>query len=429
MSLKVDMLEHNMAKLTIEVSAEEFDKAMDKAYNKVKNNINIQGFRKGKAPKSLIEKLYGPSIFYEDAVNEIIPVAYEREVEESDLEVVSQAKDLEVVQVEKGKPCIFTVKVALMPEVTLGEYKGIKVKKQDVEVTDADVEDSINKTREQNARIIPVEDRAAKMGDTTIIDFEGFIDDVAFEGGKGTDYTLVLGSHSFIDTFEDQIAGKNIGDEFDVNVTFPEDYQAENLKGKPAVFKVKLKEIKEKQLPDVDDEFVQDVSEFDTLDEYKEDIKKTLLKSKTELAKSQKEDEVMAKIIENATMDIPEAMHEYETQKIIADYDNRLKMQGLNMEQYLGFMGMDKAGFIETVKPQAMKRIQNRLVLEAIVKAENITASDEEYNEELEKMSKDYKLSKEEIEKSLGAKGIDAIKVDIAVQKAIDFVRDAAIEE
>ncbi|MCR5607652.1 MAG: trigger factor [Lachnospiraceae bacterium] len=429
MSLKVDMLEHNMAKLTIEVSAEEFDKAMDKAYNKVKNNINIQGFRKGKAPKSLIEKLYGPSIFYEDAVNEIIPVAYEREVEESDLEVVSQAKDLEVVQVEKGKPCIFTVKVALMPEVTLGEYKGIKVKKQDVEVTDADIEDSINKTREQNARIIPVEDRAAKMGDTTIIDFEGFIDDVAFEGGKGTDYTLVLGSHSFIDTFEDQIAGKNIGDEFDVNVTFPEDYQAENLKGKPAVFKVKLKEIKEKQLPDVDDEFVQDVSGFDTLDEYKEDIKKTLLKSKTELAKSQKEDEVMAKIVENATMDIPEAMHEYETQKIIADYDNRLKMQGLNMEQYLGFMGMDKAGFIETVKPQAMKRIQNRLVLEAIVKAENITASDEEYNEELEKMSKDYKLSKEEIEKSLGAKGMDAIKVDIAVQKAIDFVRDAAIEE
>ena len=427
MSLQVEKMEKNMAKLTIEVSAEEFEAAVQKSYLKNRAKMSIPGFRKGKAPRQVIEKMYGEGVFFEDAANEIIPEAYEKEVVACDLEIVSQP-DIEVTQIEKGKPFIFTAEVALKPEVELGDYKGISVEKKEIVVTDEEIDEEIEKTRKQNAREITVEDRAAQLGDTANIDFEGFVDGVAFAGGKGTGFDLVLGSHSFIDTFEDQIVGKNINDEFDVNVTFPEDYQSAELAGKPAVFKVKVNKISANELPEVNDEFAQDVSEFDTLAEYKEDIKKNLTEAKTNRARAEREEKVIEAIIENAKMDIPQPMIDTQVRQMANDFAQRIQAQGLSVEQYMQFTGMDSAKFIETLKPQALKRIQSRLVLEAIAKAENIVATEADIEEELNNMAKAYNMEIEKVKELIGEEEKKQIASDIEVKKAVDLVTDAAVE-
>ena len=427
MSFKVEELGKSMVKLTIEVAAEEFEKAMETAYQKNKNKLSVQGFRKGKAPRAMIEKMYGAGIFYEDAANEVIPGAYEKAAVESGLDIVSRP-EIDLVQVEKGKEFIFTAEVAVKPEVTLGKYKGVTVPKADLTVADEEVEAELNRVREQNARIITVEDRPVADGDEAVIDFEGFVDGTPFAGGKGEDYKLVIGSHSFIDTFEEQLIGKNIGEEVEVNVTFPTEYHAEELAGKPALFKVTVKAITAKELPELDDEFAVDVSEFDTLAEYKEDIKKNLVEKKEKEAKFAKEDAVVDKIIEGATMEIPDAMIDTQTRQMAEEYAQRLQMQGLNLEQYFKFTGMTANSFMENLKPQALKRIQCRLVLEAIVKAENIEVSEEELDKEFETMAQSYRMEKDKLVELVGEKEKEQIKMDVAVQKAVDFVRDAAKE-
>lgn len=427
MSLQVEKLEKNMAKLTIEASAEEFDQAIQKAYHKNKNKINVQGFRRGKAPLALIERMYGAEIFYEDAANEIIPAAYEKAAMESGLEIVSRP-EIDVVQIEKGKPFIFTAQVAVKPEVTLGAYKGIEVEKKEVTVTDEEVMARIERERDQNARMITIEDRPVQMNDIAVIDFEGFVDGKPFEGGKAEGYSLTIGSKSFIDNFEDQLIGKSVGEEVDVNVTFPEDYHVKDLAGKPALFKVKIKEIKFKELPELDDDFAQDVSEFDTLDEYKESIKATIKENKEKELKTARENEIVDKIIENATMDIPEPMIDTQVQQMAEDFAQRMRYQGLSMEQYFQFTGMDSKKFLENLRPQALKRIQSRLVLEAVVKAENIEATDEELEKELTEMAANYKMELDKLKEILGEKEIEHIKTDIAVQKAVDLVVSEAKE-
>jgi len=428
MSLTVENLEKNMAKLTITVPAAEFTEAMKDSYNKQKNKISIPGFRKGKVPQAYIEKVYGPEMFYEDAANICMENSYPGALDECGLDVVSRP-EVDVVQMEKGKDFIYTATVAVKPEVTLGDYKGVEVEKVDVEVTDEDVQAELLNVQKQNARNIPVEDRAAKMDDEVTLDFEGFIDGVPFEGGKGENYQLTLGSHSFIDTFEDQIVGKNIGEEFDVNVTFPENYQAEDLAGKPAVFKCKLNGIKETELPELDDEFASEVSEFETLDEYKEDIKATLKVKKEKAAKNTKEGLVIDKIIENATMDIPEPMVETTKEQMMNEFAQQISYQGLSIEQYFQFTGMTKEKFMETATPEAERRIKSRLVLEAIAKAEDIQVSDEELDEELKKMAEMYQMDVEQLTGLVGDSEKDAIKKDIAVQKAVDLVVEAAVEK
>ncbi len=428
MSVQVENLEKSMAKLTIEVSAEEFGAALEKAYQKSKGKISLPGFRKGKAPRAMIEKMYGASIFYEDAANIIIPEAYENAARESGLEIVAQP-ELELVQTEKGKPFIFTAVVAVKPEVTLGEYKVIEVEKKSVEVTEEEVTAEIDRVRESNARMITVDDRAAQDGDTVLIDFDGYVDGKQFEGGKAEDYTLELGSHSFIDTFEEQLVGKNIGDDVEVNVTFPEDYQAEELQGKPAVFKVKLKEIKVKEFPELDDDFAQDVSECDTLEEYKEETKKKLLEAKENDAKREKEDAVLEKIIENASMDIPEQMVDAQTRQMTQEFAQRLQAQGLSVEQYMQFTGLTPQKMMEELKPQALKRIQCRLVLEAVVAAEKIEVSEEEFEKEVENMASQYQMDQEKLKELIGEDETKQIRMDLAVQKAVEFVVDAAVEK
>ncbi len=428
MSLTVENLEKNMAKLTITVSAAEFTEAMKDSYNKQKNKISIPGFRKGKVPQAYIEKVYGPEMFYEDAANTCMENSYPGALDECGLDVVSRP-EIDVVQMEKGKDFIYTATVAVKPEVTLGDYKGIEIEKVDVEVTDEDVQAELLNVQKQNARNIPVEDRAAKMDDEVTIDFEGFIDGEAFEGGKGENYQLTLGSHSFIDTFEEQIVGKNIGEEFDVNVTFPENYQAEDLAGKPAVFKCKLNGIKESELPELDDEFASEVSEFDTMDEYKEDLKATLKAKKEKAAKNTKEGLVIDKIIENATMEIPEAMVETTKEQMMNEFAQQISYQGLSIEQYFQFTGMTKEKFMETATPEAERRIKSRLVLEAIAAAEDIQVSDDELNEELKKMAEMYQMDVEQLTGLVGDSEKDAIKKDIAVQKAVDLAVDAAVEK
>lgn len=427
MSLQVEKLEKNMAKLTIKTSAEEFDKAIQKAYQKNKNKINIQGFRRGKAPLALVEKMYGPEIFYEDAANEIIPEAYEKAAKESGLEIVSRP-EIDVVQIEKGKPFIFTAQVAVKPEVTLGQYKGIEVEKKEVTVTDEEVMARIEREREQNARIITVEDRPVQMNDIVVIDFEGFVDGKPFEGGKAEGYSLAIGSKSFIDNFEEQLIGKSAGEEVDVNVTFPEDYHVKDLAGKPALFKVKIHEIKYKELPELDDDFAQDVSEFDTLDEYKESIRATIKETKEKELKTARENEIIDKIIENASMDIPEPMIETQVGQMAEDFAQRMRYQGLSMEQYFQFTGMDAQKFFDSLRPQALKRIQTRLVLEAIVKAENIEVTDEELEKELNEMASMYKMEVDKVKEILGESGIENVKADVAVQKAVDLVVSEAKE-
>lgn len=428
MSLQnVEKLEHNMAKLTIAVDAADFIAAMKQSYNKQKGKINVPGFRKGKVPMAYLEKTYGPEMFYEDAANAVIPAAYQEAAAESGLEITSQPT-IDAVQMEKGKDFIFTAEVALKPEVTLGEYKGIEVEKKEIEVTDEEVAKELVNAQEQNSREITVEDRPVQDGDIVNIDYAGSVDGVAFDGGTAKDQNLVIGSHTFIDTFEDQLIGKNIGDEVNVNVTFPEEYHAPDLAGKPALFEVKINGIKTKELPVLDDDFAQDVSEFDTLDEYKEDIKKKLVEQKEQAAKTDKENAVLEKIVENAQMDIPEAMVETQQQQLADDFAQRLSYQGLQIEQYFQFTGMTREKFMEDLKPQALKTIQTRLVLEAIVDAENIEVTEEELNAEYEKMASTYQMEVEKIKEILAGAQEESMKKDIAVQKAIDFVAEQAKE-
>jgi len=427
MSLQVEKLEKNMAKLTIEVAAEELDKAIEVAYQKNKNKISIPGFRKGKAPRKMIEQMYGKEVFYEDAANELIPDAYDKALEECTEDVVSSPK-IEVVQLEAGKPFIFTAEVALKPEVTLGKYKGVKVDKIDVEVSDEEVDAEVNRERERNARTITVEDRAVKDGDMTIIDFEGFVDGVAFEGGKGENYPLTIGSGAFIPGFEEALVGAEIGKETDVNVTFPEDYQADELAGKAAVFKCTVKEIKEKELPELDDEFASEVSEFDTMAEYKEDVKKKLGEKKAADAKNAKEDAVIDAIIEDSQMEIPDAMLETQQRQMVEDFAQRIQSQGLSIEQYMQFTGLTPATLIEQMKPQALKRIQSRLVLEAVVKAENMVASEEDFEDEVKTMAEVYQMETDKVKELLGENGKKQVMEDICIKKAVDFVVENAKE-
>ena len=428
MSLTVENLEKNMAKLTITVPAAEFTEAMKASYNKQKGQIAVPGFRKGKVPQAYLEKMYGPEMFYEDAANTCMENSYPGALDECELDVVSRP-EVDITQMEKGKDFIYTATVAVKPEVTLGEYKGIEIEKVEAEVTDEDVEAELLNVQKQNARNIPVEDRAAKMDDEVTIDFEGFVDGEAFEGGKGENYQLTLGSHSFIDTFEDQIVGKNIGDEFDVNVTFPEDYQAADLAGKPAVFKCKLNGIKETELPELDDEFASEVSEFDTMDEYKADIKATLQVKKEKAAKNTKEGLVIDKIIENASMEVPDPMVETTKEQMVQEFAQQISYQGLSIEQYFQFTGMSKEKFLESATPEALRRIQSRLVLEAIAKAEDIQVTEEELEEELKKMAEMYQMDLEQLKGLVGDSEKKAIKQDIAVQKAVDLVTEAAVEK
>lgn len=428
MSLTVEKLEKNMAKLTITVPAQDFSEAVKKAFNKQKGQISVPGFRKGKVPQAYVEKMYGSEIFYEEAANICMEQSYPSALDECELDIVSRP-EIDIAQIEKGKDFIYTALVAVKPEVTLGEYKGVEVEAQDTTVTQEDVQAELLNVQKQNSRTVPVEDRAAQMDDEVTIDFEGFIDGEAFEGGKGENYQLKLGSHSFIDTFEDQIVGKNIGDEFDVNVTFPEEYQAEDLAGKPAVFKCKLNGIKETELPEIDDDFASDVSDFDTLEEYKEDLQKTLEVKKKDAAKREKESLVVDKIIENATMDIPAPMIETQKEQMLNEFAQQISYQGISIDQYFQFTGMSKEQFMETAEPEALRRIKSRLVLEAIAKAENIEVSEDEVKDELQKMAEAYQMEADKLLEMLRDSEKEAIKQDIAVQKAVDLVRDAAVEK
>ena len=421
MSVQVEKLEKNMAKLTIEVDAAQFEDAMKKAFNKNKNKFNIPGFRKGKAPRAMIEKMYGEGIFYEDAADEAINATCMQAMDESGLEIVSRP-EVAVEQIGKDKPFIYTALVAVRPEVTLGEYKGIEVEKADAAVTAEDVEAELKKVQEQNARLLSVEDRPVADGDKTVIDFEGFVDGKPFDGGKATDYELTIGSHSFIDTFEEQLVGRNIGEECEVNVTFPEEYHAKELAGKPAVFKVTVKEIKRKELPELNDEFAGEVSEFETLEEYKNDVKAKLSLTKQKEAATENENHVVDKVVENATMDIPEPMIDSQVNNMVNDYARRMQSQGLSLEQYMQFTGMTIDTLKEQMKPQAVKRIQTRLVLEAIVKAENITVSDEAVEKEIADMAESYKMEVAQIKEYMGENGIEQMKEDLAVQEAVDFL-------
>lgn len=427
MSYRVEDLGKNMVKLTIEADAAEFEEALQKAYLKNRGRISVQGFRKGKAPRAVIEKMYGAGIFYEDAANLIIPDAYEKAAQESGLEIVSRP-EIDVEQIEKGKPFIFTAEVAVKPEVTLGQYKEIEVEAKPVEVTAEELDAELNKVREQNSRTISVDDRAVQDGDITTIDYEGSVDGVPFEGGKGENQTLVIGSHSFIDTFEQQLIGRQIGEETEVHVTFPEEYHAKELAGKPAVFKVTVKEIKVKELPELDDEFAQDVSEFDTLEEYKADLEKTIRERKEKDAERAKEDAVVAKIIENSQMEIPDAMIESQARQMTDEFAQRLQMQGMQMDQYFKYTGLDVEQLVETTKPQALKRIQTRLVLEAVVKAENIEVSEEEMEKEIGEMAKAYQMETDKLKELISEKEKEQMKMDLAVAKAVDFVAAAAKE-
>ena len=427
MSLQVEKLEKNMAKLTIEVPAEELEKAMQNAYLRAKNRITIPGFRKGKAPRKMIEQMYGKGIFLEDAANALIPEQYSKALEECDFEIVSQP-EIDVTQIEPGKAFIFTAEVAVKPEVTLGEYKGLEVPKSETEVTDEEIEAELKKEQEKNSRTITVEDRGAENGDIATIDFEGFVDGTAFEGGKGTDYPLTLGSGSFIPGFEDQLVGAKAGDHVEVNVTFPEEYQSKDLAGKAAVFQCDVKKVETKELPELDDDFAQDVSEFDTLAEYKEDIKKNLTERKEKEARTAKENAAVDKAIENAQMEIPDAMIETQISQMLDDFSRRMQAQGLTMEQYMQFTGLTADKMREEMKPQALKRIQTRLVLEKIAETENIQPSEEEVNEEISKMAEMYKMEADKLKELLGDRELEQMKKDMAVQKAVTLVADEAKE-
>ena len=427
MSLQVEKLEKNMAKLTIEVSAEELDKAMEKAYQKQKSRISLPGFRKGKAPRKMIESMYGKGVFMEDAVNSLVPQEYSKAIADCDLEIVSQP-EINVTQMEPGKALIFTADVATKPEVTLGDYKGVEVPKTEIAVTDEEVDAEVKKEQDKNSRTVVVEDRAAANGDITTIDFEGFVDGVAFDGGKGSDYALTLGSGTFIPGFEDQLVGANTGDHVEVKVTFPEEYQAKELAGKEAVFQCDVKKIETKEVPELDDEFAKDVSEFDTLAEYKEDVKKNLTEKKEKEARTAKENAAVDKAIENAQMDIPDLMIQTQCRQMMDDFARRMQQQGLSMDQYFQFTGQSMDKMLEDMKPQALKRIQTRLVLEKIAETENVQPSEEEITEEIQKMADAYKMEADKIREAIGEDGLEQMKKDMAVQKAVTLIADAAVE-
>ena len=418
MSFKVEKVNDTEAKLIIEVPAEDFDKAIDEAYEKNKDKFKLDGFRKGKVPREMIEKTYGVGVFFDDAANAVIPEAYAEAAKESGLEIVARP-EINVTKIAAGNPMEFE---AIKPEVKLGKYKGVKVEKVEVEVTDEDVKNRVNQDREQNARLVAADDKEIEDGDQAIIDFEGFVDDKPFEGGKGEDYPLVIGSHSFIDTFEDQLIGKKVGDEVDVNVTFPEQYQATELAGKPALFKVKIKEIKVKEYPEIDDEFAAEVSEFDTLDEYKEDIKKKLTEVKEAEAARETESRIIEAIIKDSKMDIPEKMIETACDQMVEEFARNMQMQGIALEQYLQMTGSTIEQMKEQVKPQAEARVQSSLVLEAIVDAEKIEATDADVDEEIKKMSEQYGMEVEKINEMLRDEDKENIKKDICVKKAADLI-------
>lgn len=421
MSVQVENLEKNTAKLTIEVPAEKFEEAVQHSYNKNKGKFNIPGFRKGKAPFNMIKKMYGVGVFYEDAVDEVIDTSYPDAAKESGLEIVSRPS-ISIEEIEEGKAFVYTAVVAVKPEVTLGEYKGVEVQKTKSEVTEEDIETEIKRAREKNSRLITVEDRGIEDGDQVTIDFDGSVDGKRFEGGKAEDYPLTIGSHTFIDNFEEQLIGKTTGEECEVNVTFPAEYHVEELKNKPAVFKVKVKEIQRKELPEANDDFASEVSDFDTMEEYKKDLTEKLQAEKIEAAKTADEDKVVAKVIENATMEIPDQMVEEQVNGMVNDYARRLESQGISFKQYVEITGMTAEKIGEQMKPQAIKRIQTRLVLEAVVKAENIQADDAAVEEQFDKMAADFKMDKEQIKGMFGEEQMAQLKEDLAVQKAIDFL-------
>ena len=428
MSLQVEKLEKNMAKLTIEVPASELEKALQSAYMKQKNKISLPGFRKGKVPRQMIEKMYGAEIFYDDAANALIPKAYADAYDECELDIVSRP-EIDVVQIEKGKDFIFTATVATKPEVTLGEYKGLEVDKVSTRVTQKEVDAKIQEEAEKNARTITIEDRAVQDGDEVVLDFEGFVDGVAFEGGKGENYPLTIGSGSFIPGFEEQLVGAETEKEVEVKVTFPEDYHAEDLKGKEAVFKCTVHEIKAKELPEIDDEFAAEVSEFDTLEEYKADVKAKIKEQKAAEGKAKQEDQVVEQAVKNATYELPEAMVETQAEQMANDFAQRMQSQGLTMEQYFQFTGTTAEQMMEDLKPQAVKRIETRLVLEAIAKAENIEISDEKLDEEIGKMAEAYKMEADKLKEFMGENEKKQMKEDMAVQEAITFLVENAVEK
>ncbi len=425
MSLQVEKLEKNMAKLTIEVPAEEFDAAIKNAYNKNKNKFSIPGFRKGKAPLAMLEKMYGAGIFYEDAANEVIDASYPKAAEESKEEIVS-TPEIKVTQIEKGKAFIYEATVALKPEVTLGEYKGVEVKKAEAVVTDEDVENELTAARKKNGRLIDVEDGAIEDGDNTIIDFTGYIDDKTFDGGAGTDYPLVIGSHSFIEGFEDQLIGKKKGETCDVNVTFPAESHADELAGKPAKFVVTIKEVKRNELPELNDEFASEVSDFDTLDEYKADIRKKLQEKKEQDAKVENENNVIEKVVENAQMELPQPMVDTQAREMVENYARRLQSQGLNINDYMKYTGMTPEKLMEQMRPEAEKRIKTRLVLEKVVEVENVEVSDEKLDEQINEIAASYKLEGAKLKEMMGEREKEQIREDLKVQAAIDLLVEQA---
>ncbi len=417
-----------MAKLTIEVSADDLEKALQSAYKKQKNKISIPGFRKGKVPRQMIEKMYGAEIFYDDAANALIPKAYADAYDECEEEIVSRPQ-IDVVQIEKGQPFIFTATVALKPPVTLGEYKGLEVEKFSTDVTDEEIEARLKEEAEKNARTVTVEGRPVQDGDEVILDYEGFVDGVAFEGGKGENHPLTIGSGSFIPGFEEQLIGVEAGVDVEVKVTFPEKYHAKELEGKEAVFQCKVQEIKAKELPEIDDEFAGEVSEFDTLEEYKEDLKKSLAEKKASEGKEKQEDAAVEQAVKNAQYELPDAMVETQVSQMAEDFSRRIQSQGLTMEQYFQFTGLSAEKILEDMRPQAVKSLETRLVLEEIVKAENIEVSEERFDEEVQKMAETYRMEADKIKETMGEKEKEQMKKDIAVQEAITFLVENAVEK
>ena len=425
MSLQVEKLEKNMAKLTVEVPAEQFEKAIKKAFNKNKNRFNIPGFRKGKAPQAMIEKMYGVGVFYEDAADEAINETYADAMKESELDIVSRPA-ISIEQIEKGQPFIYTATVAVKPEVTLGKYKGLEVEKADMTVKAEDIEAELKKVQEQNARLLTVEDRPVADGDQVVIDFDGYVDGKAFDGGKAEDYSLTIGSHSFIDTFEEQLIGKNIGEECEVNVTFPAEYHADELAGKPAKFVVTIKEVKRNELPELNDEFASEVSDFDTLDEYKADIRKKLQEKKEQDAKVENENNVIEKVVENAQMELPQPMVDTQAREMVENYARRLQSQGLNINDYMKYTGMTPEKLMEQMRPEAEKRIKTRLVLEKVVEVENVEVSDEKLDEQINEIAASYKLEGAKLKEMMGEREKEQIREDLKVQAAIDLLVEQA---
>lgn len=425
MAVKSEQVEKNLVKLTFEVSREEFEKAMNKSYSKNAKKYSVPGFRKGKVPRSVIEKYYTEAVFYDDAINDVLPDAYEAALKEAEIEAAARP-EIDVDEIKKGEPVVFTALVTTKPEVELGEYVGIKVNKIEHNVTDEDVEKDIEIARNKNARLVPVEDRAVKSGDLTTIDFAGSCDGVAFEGGTAENYDLEIGSNTFIPGFEDQIIGKNIGEEFDVNVTFPEEYHASNLAGKPAVFKVKVNEIKEKELPELDDDFASEVSEFETLEEYKKSVRERLEKAAADRVKNETENAVIEKVVEACNVEVPAAMINDQTDRMVQDFAQRLQYQGLDIKSYMQYTSNTIEGFKESFKPQAETRLKTTLVLEAISKAEGIEASDEDVDNKIAEMAKQYNMESDKLKELMQESDINGIKEDIVMTKVIDMLVEKA---